>query len=315
MKGRRISKKNRRRSRSRRRSFSRRLRGGGDKQHACMIPFVSGEPAAIKNNVPDEGNTENKIKEAVRAIPSDVDFVVLKIGSNDSAEVVSGKYPMGMYGLSSGSKGKNGVHYIEWPPTGEEGYPTTALNIKKIPLKQLNRLWSLFTKLGDNGYLLAVSPIPSYTEFEYPFHDTSQTNIMPNSFFNSVAKKLKTKLYVQSFFPLNTYGKNKELLDLIVAIDKPLILFNAMASTCYTSMKYILDLRFRAGRTTYFMGLADVDSSTLECDVLSPIYPDREKACPKAATGENAAGAGAGAAAGPGTAASVGAAAGAGAGV
>jgi hypothetical protein len=41
------------------------------------------------------------------------------------------------------------------------------------------------------------------------------------------------------------------------------------------------------------MGLADVESSNLECDVLNPIYPDRETACAKAANAATGAATGA----------------------
>jgi hypothetical protein len=267
--------------RSRRRGISRRQRGGGDKIHACKIPVAFGEPPAIKNNVVAEVNTDNRIKDAILAIPSDVDFVVIKIGSNDNEDVQKGKFKNGEYGYSNGTKGKEGVHYIEYPLTGQEGSTTTAIDINKALQKQISILIKTIGSLGENGYLMAVSPIPSYTQFEYPFFDKTETNKIEKILFHTIAQKIQTSVYIQSFFPLNVYGKNKDLLDLIVKIDKPVILFNAMASTCYTSMKYIIDMRFRKNYKTYYMGLADVQNqeATIECDVFNPIYPDRKESC------------------------------------
>ncbi len=280
-----------RKSSKRRKTFrrgSRKYSGGGDKKHACRIPFPLGEPAAIQNYVKDEANIDGKIIEAIRAIPTDVSFLVMKIGSNDSEDVKGEKYSNFKYGFSSGTLGKAGTHYIEYPIVGKEGTNTATLNLKTIGGKQYNNLYKSLIKFleGENGFLMAVSPIPEYEDFEYPFHNKKDTNDLEHIIYNTIAQKIKTTKYVQGFFPLNLYGENKTLLDLLVARTEPLILFNAMASSCYTSMKYVIDMRLRANRPTIYMGLADVvdGRAAVECDTFHPIYPDRDAACKETAT-------------------------------
>lgn len=280
-KSRRLSRRNRKTRRGRR------VQKGGDNiKHACKMPYPTGEPAALKNNageLPDE--SIQALKQSIAALPES-SFLILKIGSNDSEGVKSGKFRNAEFGMSDGTKGREGYHYLEIPfsNTGAEGGKSTVVDIKqpassRVILRSTNQINAM---IGDkeDGTLFAISPIPKYEEFEYPFLVPSKEGNIATAFFGNIAKKLQRKLYTQAFFPLTIKGKNKEILDLFVNRAEPLIVFNAMASSCYTSMKYIVDCRKLAKRETIYMGLCDtLTDNNIHCDVQAPIYPNRDESC------------------------------------
>jgi len=92
----------------------------GGSKNACKIPKGrNAQPTPIEYNGKESEIPEksyHKLSEAISDVPND-NFIVLKVGSNDSNEVVSGKYSGKVnninYGQSFGSKGKEGHHYIE----------------------------------------------------------------------------------------------------------------------------------------------------------------------------------------------------------
>lgn len=250
------------------------------------MPYPTGEPPALKNNegeLPDV--SIQALKQSIAALPES-SFLILKIGSNDSEGVKTGKFRSAEFGMSDGTEGREGYHYLEIPfsNTGAEGGKSTVINLKDPRFSRtiLKTTLQIKAMIGDkeDGTLFAVSPIPKYEEFEYPFLVTSKEGNMVAQFYDKIAAKVKTKVYQQAFFPLTIKGKNKEILDLFVNRAEPLIVFNAMASSCYTSMKYIIDCRKLAKRETIYMGLCDrLTDNNIHCDVQAPIYPNRDESC------------------------------------
>jgi hypothetical protein len=264
----------RKRKQTRRQRPQRKQRGGDTKAHACKMPYPSGEPEAIRTGAVLSEEEINNLKHIIDEIPTK-SFFILKIGSNDSEGVVGNAFNnIRKYGFSSGSKGKKGSHYYEYPATGPIDRNTVLGQFGELPLaKVLLKNTKPFQRDDmNNGFLLAISPIPEYKEYRYPF-------IGEENFYSIFTNNLAGSKYVQAFFPLTETGRNKEILDLFVSREEPLIIFNAMASSCYVSMKYIIDLRKRAGKLTYYMGLADSYSDKLSCDINHPIYPNRDESC------------------------------------
>jgi len=283
---RRLSHRLSRRLSHRNRKTMRSQQGGEDKKHACRIPYPEGFPTALKNTYGELSEEEIQLlKTQIEQIPES-SFLILKIGSNDSEGVKSGIFTNAEYlGESNGSLGRDGKHYMELPFTKQltTSDKSILINLKSTSIKNLSQIVKDLNKIlpdDTNGYLLSISPIPRYSEFEYPFLPTKENNSeLVNATYRMIADKIQTKHYTRAFFPLTIKGRNKEILDWFVNRPEPLILFNAMASSCYTSMKYIIDCRKLSNRDTIYMGLCDTLSSKVECDVQAPIYPNREESC------------------------------------
>jgi hypothetical protein len=261
-----------RRSNRKRRNTRRLRRGGGNKTDACSKYRLQGMKPSIPepsktNSISDESHTA--LLAALRAVPEEK-ILLLKVGSNDSPAAIQ-----------TGSKGENGVLFIEFPyyTRGD----TALIDLNKAVPRALLQIHTRFLKdIGDTKIgLVAVSPEDSkhYNTFSYPFDKEDKTETTKTAILNLIYEKIDTRNYVETFFPLAPGSdKTNEILDLIVSRKTPVILFNAMGSYCYRSFKYINDMRKNADLLTIYMGL--VDSATYsQCDIGSVIYPDPETSC------------------------------------
>lgn len=290
-----------------RRTRKRTQRGGAfGLRHACLIPRGIAQPAVIKN-AENRSAANAELLAFLRTIPPK-DLFILKVGSNDSANVVSGIHAnKPEYGAtnSAGGRGKDGYHYYEVTSPGQDAESSIVIIKKRVPrpgdntssdieipfgtlmslTRKLNReLNSIKSSEETNGYLLSISPIPEYADFEYPFFkyvdapDGKEHNPFKN-FYATFGNRIKEAKYKRDFFPLSAAPQHRELLDFFVNRPEPMVIFNAIASQCYSSLKYIIDMRHRAGRLTYYMGLCDVFGENVPCAIGVPIYPDREARC------------------------------------
>jgi len=257
----------------------------GGSKNACKIPKGrNAQPTPIEYNGKESEIPEksyHKLSEAISDVPND-NFIVLKVGSNDSNEVVSGKYSGKVnninYGQSFGSKGKEGHHYIE---ISREKSDISEIKDMKSPSSRpfLSRYIKTLNKMLNNidGTLISISPIPEYEDYSYPFiSDESEEPSIDTMLFSVINNNIKDRKYIQGFFPLSPNNeKNKKLLDKIINHKSPVILFNSISSTCHLSLKYIIDIRNEKGYETIYMGLSDV-LENVACDISEPIYPEEK---------------------------------------
>jgi hypothetical protein len=267
------------RKKTARKTRRRRIRGAGNKSDACAKYNLKGIntstlPAPSKIDRGDEASL--KAITSAFGIPAN-DMLILKVGSNDS-----------LGAIAEGSRGKDGILFIEGPfkALGPES-TTTLFDLRKVPAKPIGAFIRALAQPGylpDSAHVVSLSPEPRYSEFAWPFEDSMRSDSEPyKQLITYFIDKIKTKTYVQSFFPIAPGGPedpSTKLLNTIIGRPAPLLLFNAMGSVCFRAFKYIVDMRSAAGRTTIYMGLVD-SQDVAACDVLSPIYPNADENCPQ----------------------------------
>ena len=267
------------RKKSTKKTRRRKVKGAGSKIDACAKYNLKG---VNTNTLPTPVKKDSGSEESFRAISSALSFptedmLILKVGSNDSSGAIR-----------EGSRGRDGVLFIEGPFKAIGAQSTTSLfDLRKIPGKQVG---AFIRSIADSEYstesanILSVSPEPQYSEFSWPFEDSMRDeNKAYKTLLSHLTDKVKTKTYVQSFFPIapgSPEDPSTRLLNMIVERPAPLLLFNAMGSVCFRSLKYIVDMRNVAGRKTIYMGLVD-SPDVAACDVLSTIYPNADENCPQ----------------------------------
>ena len=259
----------------RKRTIRSRIRGAGNQVDACAKYNIDGVniatlPMPVKM---DKGSTES-LTAISSVMPPPDDILILKVGSNDS-----------LGAIKEGSRGKDGVLFIESPFTPVPGATaTTLIDIKQpISVRPVLNIIKLLQRYlpQSSAHVVSISPEPSYDEFSYPFEKSMIGDDAYKVLLNVFIEKIQSRKYVQSLFPIapgSPIDPSTKLLDLIVARESPLVLFNAMGSVCFRSFKYIVDMRKLAGRATIYMGLVD-NSDMASCDLLSQVYPDGDKNC------------------------------------
>lgn len=206
----------------------------------------------------------------------DTCFLILKIGSNDSDIVKSGKQydPVNM-----GSMGKEGHMFIEIKSLDDKS-EILFLNKNKscinIILKNINII--LRATKNHDVILKTISPIEEYEEYWYPFGN-QEKECEYNEFLTLLET---TPQYIKGYFPIginnNKCSNNYKILYYLANRAGPLFLFNAMGSWCYQSIKYIIDTRVQKGLITFYGGLVD-DISNASCEINTQIYPDLKTKC------------------------------------
>lgn len=242
------------------------------KQFPCDTYYRKAEvafPGDAKTEKDDHATYELLLSH-LRTIPSD-DFLILKVGSNDSAAAVA-----------DGSKGKAGKMFVEFPAvTGRTG------RSNEVPWEGCSKYVRVFGRSFDQVgrdsnriHLISVSPEKIYHAFSYPFKDSTVkgTENLSEWVQDFLEHPKENQRYVQGNFPIgvnpDASSFNAQILNFLVNFKGPLFLFNAMGSTCYQSLKYILDMR--KSQYTFYGGL--VDTSAI-CDFGIEIYPDPETSC------------------------------------
>jgi len=269
------------------------MKGGGTKEHACLksgktnLPMIpSPEPKESYSPGSTEDNQYISILEYLETIPSD-DMLILKIGSNDD-ESVKNEKAAGTGGV--GTLGRNGILFLEHRNTLVNTTETSPILIKDIKPPQLRYYFKGLNDIKDNSrlHLLAVSPMPQYHEYSYPFiynKEPDGSEGLDKLLFAKHYIEDKKKTYVQAFFPIgpnfNKDTNNYKILQNLINRKGPLFIFNAMGSACYQSLKYIMDMR-SPDKTTYYGGLVDsLANNDALCEIGIRIYPDIAKECPK----------------------------------
>lgn len=278
------------RTRKNRNQRKRKLKGGGgpSKKVVCERRKQSRQmiPGPV-NLIPSRSNMKYyesliKILESLKT-GEKYPPLILKIGSNDSSDAEK-----------EGSKGKKGIFFIEFH--GGESFsidfdnPTVQLLSRNSALKKFLKKYE-----DDNPKFIAISPEKIYDNYEYPFliEDEKDKNVF-SEFFGQTLERVNCQ-YVKGYFPLapasedlnsiNQGSSATKLLNLLVNWDAPLIIFNAMGSWCYQSIKYILDLRdakYKLGinENTIYCGLVDSTTEVL-CgrSTKTSIYPNYKERC------------------------------------
>ena len=193
-------------------------------------------------------------------------FLILKLGSNDSDEAIK-----------QGSLGIRGHLYWETRPlpTGKKTSKLIDMRLSPLLLKQFKK----FSK--EKGCkLLAISPATQYENYQYPFINNEDDTI-----FSVIADEcIKETKYIQSYFPIGVNSdidsNNNKLLKYLSTRQGPLLIFNAMGSWCFSSIKYILDMRNNdefADNTSYAFLTDSTDDTS--CEIGIPIYPEPDTSC------------------------------------
>ena len=267
-----------RKRRNRKKTYRRKIRGGGNQIDACAkYNFKGVNTAMIPMPIKvDTGSPQalSLVSLALSQIPSN-DMIILKVGSNDSSAAIK-----------EGSKGKNGVFFIEAPFTAPKGTTTTLIDMRQASnVKQLGAINNALHKTlpSVSAHVISISPETDYYESSWPFVESMNgDDVYKAMIYEHFIQNVKSQKYIQTFFPVALGEKSDpstKLLDLIVAREGPLVLFNAMGSLCFRSFKYIVDMRKLAGRLTIYMGLVDVADMS-SCDLSSQVYPDGDTNCP-----------------------------------
>ena len=266
------------------------MTGSGNLNDACrkyLHPKTNIMPSSVNIEVTSDENDENyRILFDILVNCTECPLI-LKIGSNDNPYVVSGSV---LDELNSGSRGKDGEIFFEITDT-----PISSTNIiitsdiikgDVIDKKHSNQVRLLFKKLievfNENTKLISVSPTPQYSNFWYPFGIIGEESTESNMYMTFMNSLETTPQYIQGYFPIginnDSESFNNQILNNLTTRREPLFLFNAMGSTCYQSIKYIIDIRKMYGLPTYYGGLVD-DSSDASCEINTSIYPNPEEIC------------------------------------
>jgi len=254
------------------------IKGGGDLSSAChkyMHPELCHNiPLAQSEETDDmyEAYYKNTYETILSIDEStNTNFLILKIGSNDSEE-----------SKKEGSKGLNGELFWETYPLPSGRKVTTLIDMKES--KNLARI--IYRLIPDGVKLIAISPLSEYTNFEYPFINNKTSNWINEltETFDDAHNFQNNKTYIQSYFPIginqNVDSYNYKILNYLSTRPGPLLLFNAMGSWCYSSIKYILDSRYKNGINTSYAGLVDtINPPDVSCEIGIPIYPIPREIC------------------------------------
>jgi hypothetical protein len=268
-----------RKKRIRKKTIRRKIKGAGNQIDACAKYNLKGiNTATLPTPVKIDKSSQNilsTISAAIKEIPSN-DMLILKVGSNDSVAAIQ-----------EGSRGKNGTLFIEAPISAPNGTATTLIDMRNpVTNRQLTTINNvLHKKLPEvSSHLICISPVREYVEFSWPFIPSISGDEIYMALLNlNFTEKITSQKYLQTFFPIapgDTADASTQILDLIVSREGPLVLFNAMGSLCFRSLKYIVDMRRLAGKLTIYMGLVDV-GDVASCDLHAPVYPNGDKSCPQ----------------------------------
>lgn len=279
------------------------MKGGGTLKDACALwknPSRGQEPENV--GAEDVDDTSYKtVYETLASIPND-DFLILKLGSNDNSfvEGLSGSGSIELNGKAylRGSKGKKGTLFFERESKGEAGTAASSLivNLSEPLIKQIinysksvDELLDAIDNKPEKKHLIAISPEKKYIGFSYPFDSGLESEDDNIQFF--IQKKIgadipdENRTYIQAVFPIginnDSESYNYKILDLLINRPGPLLIFNAMGSTCYRSIKYILDKRTYlkdTSKLTLYGALVDVLEGS-SCSFGLEIYPDPEERC------------------------------------
>lgn len=241
------------------------MKGGGNIQTACEKYFSDGPsilPTPLRTESSEDDEKYQRVFDSIKESDTNENsLLIVKIGSNDSdAAIVEGSRGMG-----------GNLFWESLPlPQGPKKTEIKSLLESKNLARPLNR------NAGDNPIsLIAISPVDSYRNYEYPFIDTSKSVwtdeiVITNSH------------YIKGEFPIgpnfNTESFNYKILYHLITRPGPLIIFNAMGSWCYQSIKYILDIRSLNKQFTLYTGLVDTIEN-VSCEIGIPIYPEPEEVC------------------------------------
>lgn len=271
-------------------------KGSGNIQDACTKynhPKTNIMPPSVTTE--ETGENDSNYESLYKFI-SDPDFInpelplILKIGSNDDPLVIGGKLPDP---LNNGSKGTNGNIFFEIPSKSpdniSENITITSDHINKNSVVDcvLQRTLYTFIKsvkrvFNDNIQLITVSPTVEYPDYWYPFGILGGEDDIDNIYLSPLASIQSSPQYIKGYFPIGINNDlesvNNKILTYLITRPGPLLLFNAMGSTCYQSIKYIIDMRLSLDKITFYGGLVD-DSEDASCEINSRIYPDPEEAC------------------------------------
>jgi hypothetical protein len=272
-------------SKTRSRKTARKQRGGRTKKEAChswTSPHTTLEPPNKQYETKDH-QSYNNVLAALKSIPEDAPLI-LKVGSNDNSIVASasdGKNANGQ-DLKRGSKPRSDLKlFYEFPTTSGSSGLMVAPSLSEIALmRQFSRYAG-----GKHYHLLAISPEKEYDEYEWPFSLTGpDAPLHPDRPLSFV--QLSDKQYTQSYFPIGINSDpssiNHQILNHLATRPGAVILFNSMGSTCYSSVKYILDMRTNSRLAYMHLGAVDtlnVGTHSVMCSVGNPIYPDPATAC------------------------------------
>jgi hypothetical protein len=279
------------------------MKGGGTLVEACSkwrSPSTRQQPENTRVEI-EEAESYKTVYETLASVPKD-HFLILKLGSNDNTVV---KHDSGAIELNGklyvrGSKGETGTLFFEMESKGEAGKTASSgiVNLSKTNLKgveryarsAVRRLNNAIENNPEKKHLIAITPEKKYDGFSYPFikrNDESQdfSYILPHLLGGDIPDENRT--YIQAVFPIGINNDeesyNYKILNMLVERPGPLLIFNAMGSTCYRSIKYILDKRTylknpEIPKLTLYGGLVDVLEGS-SCSFGVEIYPDPEERC------------------------------------
>ena len=264
-------------------------------------PSTEQQPENTRIEIED-AESYKTVYETLASVPND-DFLILKLGSNDNFDVrhdsgaieLNGKFyargaaPTGTLFFEMESKGEAGK-------TASSGIVTlskTNLNgVKRYAsyARAVHRVNNAIENKPEKKHLIAISPEKEYNGFSYPFikrNDEPQdlSYILPHLLGADIP--YKNRKYIPAVFPIGINNDeesyNYKILNMLVERPGPLLIFNAMGSTCYRSIKYILDKRTylknpEIPKLTLYGGLVDVLEGS-SCSFGIEIYPDPEERC------------------------------------
>jgi hypothetical protein len=256
-------------------------KGAGNKYNACekyrqnkSMRVSVGSPIAIASEKTINQTYEKDYKLILESLQeydkNRFSFLILKLGSNDSSEAIS-----------QGSAGTNGDLFWETQPLPSGRQATELIDMKTSNL--LHRQFKRLDEISENKCkLLAISPVAEYENYQYPFINNNDDTLL-SMIRENIIKETK---YIQSYFPIGVNSDidsyNYKLLQYLSERPGPLLIFNAMGSWCYSSIKYILDMRKHNGFSdhTAYAGLVD-SKNDASCEIGILIYPDPDKSCSK----------------------------------
>jgi hypothetical protein len=278
------------------------MKGGGTLVEACSkwrSPSSEQQPenALIEN---EDAESYKTVYEKLASVPND-DFLILKLGSNDNSLVRRASGAIELHGklYVRGSKGETGTLFFEMESKGEAGKTASSgiVNLSKTNLNgvtryeryAVRRVNKAIQNKPEKKHLIAISPEKEYNGFSYPFikrnDEPSLEEILPHLLGGDIPDG--NRKYIPAVFPIGINNDeesyNYKILNMLVERPGPLLIFNAMGSTCYRSIKYILDKRTylqnpEIPKLTLYGGLVDVLEGS-SCSFGIEIYPDPEERC------------------------------------